>query len=101
MRLLLKVLLALLLVYLLVAGGISSLMYQPPAKFSKVISHVPELFFAILPFESLWLFARSGHLKVGSAAPDFRLPTLDKTSQVQLSSFRGEKPVVLVFGSYT
>jgi len=36
----------------------------------------------------------------GDAAPDFRLPTLDHKSEVELSSLRG-KPVVLVFGSYT
>ena len=52
-------------------------------------------------FGTLWLFARSGRLEVGKMAPDFRLPALDKTSYVQLSSFRGDKPVVLVFGSYT
>jgi peroxiredoxin len=34
-------------------------------------------------------------------APDFTLPTLDKSANVQLSSFRGKQPVVLVFGSYT
>jgi len=40
-------------------------------------------------------------LKVGALAPDFDLPTLDNSSRVRLSSFRGEEPVVLVFGSYT
>jgi len=34
-------------------------------------------------------------------APDFRLPTLDRKETVQLSSYRGSRPVVLVFGSYT
>jgi len=45
--------------------------------------------------------ARAGHLKVGDPAPDFALPTADRKAQVQLSSFRGSKPVVLIFGSYT
>ncbi len=49
----------------------------------------------------VWTLARSGSLQVGEPAPDFALPTPDKESQVRLSSFRGEKPVVLVFGSYT
>ena len=40
-------------------------------------------------------------LQVGDVAPDFRLPTLDRKATVQLSSFRGSHPVVLVFGSYT
>jgi hypothetical protein len=40
-------------------------------------------------------------LRVGDAAPDFTLPKLDGEGKVTLSSFRGKKPVVLVFGSYT
>jgi len=39
--------------------------------------------------------------KVGSDAPDFKLPRLSNVEQVQLSSFRGRKPVALIFGSYT
>ena len=38
---------------------------------------------------------------VGANAPDFRLPRLGRDEQVQLSSFRGRKPVALIFGSYT
>jgi peroxiredoxin len=41
-------------------------------------------------------------LQAGSPAPDFSLMRLDKTAQVQLSSLTAEqRPVVLVFGSYT
>lgn len=40
-------------------------------------------------------------LKVDDLAPDFTLPTLDGKKEVKLSSFRGQKPVVLVFASYT
>ena len=39
--------------------------------------------------------------KLGEHAPDFELTTLDGKSTVRLSSFRGRKPVVLVFGSFT
>lgn len=39
--------------------------------------------------------------KVGDAAPDFKLKSLDGKSETQLSSFKGKKPVVLFFGSYT
>ncbi len=39
--------------------------------------------------------------KVGQVAPDFTLKTKDGKKTVKLSSFRGKKPVVLVFGSYT
>jgi len=40
-------------------------------------------------------------LKVGQKAPDFKLKSLDGKSETQLSSFKGKKPVVLIFGSYT
>ena len=40
-------------------------------------------------------------LKVGDMAPDFTLPTLDRKANVHLAEFRGSRPVVLVFGSYT
>ena len=40
-------------------------------------------------------------LKVGMAAPDFKLKTKDGKRDVRLSSFKGKRPVVLVFGSYT
>ena len=51
--------------------------------------------------------ARKGDLRspsqltTGSTAPDFKLKTLDGKSEVQLSNFRGQRPVLLVFGSYT
>ena len=38
---------------------------------------------------------------VGAEAPDFKLPRLGSDEPVQLSSFRGRKPVALIFGSYT
>lgn len=37
----------------------------------------------------------------GSEAPDFELSTPDQQKSVRLSDFRGKKPVVLVFGSFT
>ena len=39
--------------------------------------------------------------KVGQKAPDFTLKSLDGKSKTKLSNFRGKKPVVLFFGSYT
>jgi hypothetical protein len=39
--------------------------------------------------------------EIGSDAPDFKLPRLGSAEHVQLSSFRGQKPVALIFGSYT
>ena len=43
----------------------------------------------------------STQLKAGDMAPDFELKTLDGKQTVKLSSFRGKKPVALIFGSYT
>ena len=40
-------------------------------------------------------------LEVGDAAPDFALKRRDGEGVLKLSSFKGEKPVVLVFGSIT
>jgi len=48
-------------------------------------------------------------LKVGQMAPDFELYTLDHalgkeskaSGKVKLSSFRGKRPVYLIFASYT
>ena len=37
----------------------------------------------------------------GAEAPDFELPRLGGKDRVRLSSFRGRKPVALIFGSYT
>ncbi len=66
---------------------------------TKIPGPVP---FLILPFETLWMRARAGTLQVGSPAPDFVLTKLDKIAQVQLSALTSQqKPVVLVFGSYT
>ncbi|MBD3183468.1 redoxin domain-containing protein [Candidatus Poribacteria bacterium] len=38
---------------------------------------------------------------IGQEAPDFTLKTLDGEKTVTLSQYKGKKPVVLVFGSYT
>jgi len=43
----------------------------------------------------------TGGPNLGQEAPDFTLRTLDGEGTVKLSDFRGKKPVVLVFGSYT
>ncbi len=40
-------------------------------------------------------------LEVGSPAPDFSLPTVLGEKEIRLSDFRGRRPVVLVFGSFS
>jgi len=44
---------------------------------------------------------QEGKLAVGDLAPDFELTVRGGEQKVKLSSFRGRKPVALVFGSYT
>jgi len=44
---------------------------------------------------------RHNHPRVGEPAPDFELDLYDGSGRVRLSSFRGERPVVLIFGSLT
>ncbi len=39
--------------------------------------------------------------KVGDMAPTFKLKSLDGTEETDLEQFRGKKPMVLFFGSYT
>ena len=38
---------------------------------------------------------------VGQPPPDFNLKLLGSEERVRLSSFRGQRPVALIFGSYT
>ncbi len=42
-----------------------------------------------------------GAPKVGEDAPPLKLKTLEGKKQVDLASFAGKRPVVLLFGSYT
>lgn len=44
---------------------------------------------------------RPPSLKVGDFAPTFKLKALDGKSETDMAAFRGDKPVVLIFGSYT
>jgi len=88
-------------VYVLFLGGAYALMRQPPENFAAAIARVPGPLMFGLPFEKLWSIAREGDLQPGEMAPDFELERHDHTGRVRLSSYRGDKPVVLVFGSYT
>jgi len=76
-------------------------MHQSPEQFGRFMSKMPIAVFLVAPFETMWTRARAGHLKVGDPAPNFSLSTLDKTAHLDLASLRKDKPVVLVFGSYT
>jgi hypothetical protein len=76
-------------------------MRQPPQRFGRLMAHFPMPAMMIVPFEPMWNVARNGPTRVGELAPDFTLPTIDRKTEVTLSSFRGKRPVVLAFGSYT
>jgi hypothetical protein len=101
MRIALRILVALVVLYAALVGALAIAMRQPPDTFGQIMAKMPALAFMVLPFEHLWMNARAGHLQVGDPAPDFTLKSVDGASQVALSSFRDKKPVVLVFGSYT
>jgi len=91
----------LLAIHLSLSAGLYWAMSQPPDAFGAVMKRVPLMFMRVLPFQTMWKQAREGQLRTGDPAPDFRLPTIDHTNFVTLSSLRGTRPVVLVFGSYT
>ena len=87
--------------YSLYAVGFFIVMRQAPEKFTSVVAGLPMPIMMTVPFETLWNVARGGTLSVGSHAPDFHLETYDRKTRVQLSARLRNKPVVLVFGSYT
>ena len=88
--------------YLLLAASVTAAMLQPPARFGQIMRYVPApMVWGLLPGPRIWLWARSGTLTEGQQAPDFTLSTADRKGSVTLSSHRGQRPVVLVFGSYT
>jgi hypothetical protein len=87
--------------YSLMLGGFYYAMKQPPETFSRLMMHTGPVPFLLFPFETMWKQARAGALQVGNLAPDFRLPLLDGSGLVDLSTFRANRPVVLIFGSYT
>ena len=77
-------------------------MRQPPDVFGKVMARVSgPVVFLLFPFETPWTHARQGELKIGDPAPDFSLQRVGKSGWIQLSTLTHQRPVVLIFGSYT
>jgi len=101
MRAIGKIVVVVLAVYILLSAAFFTIAHLPPAQFASIMARTPRPLMYIVPFPPLWTMARAGTLNVGDKAPDFRLQTLDKKDHISLSSFRGDRPVVLVFGSYT
>jgi hypothetical protein len=48
-----------------------------------------------------YLDLRTPKVGVGDAAPDFELPLVDGEGTVRLAELNAERPVALVFGSFT
>ena len=102
MKWLLRGVLVLVTCYAALFGAVILAMLQPPERFGRVMRHLPApLVWGALPAPRMWLWARKGSLVEGDPAPDFTLARHDGTGRVSLSSHRGRRPVVLVFGSYT
>ena len=57
----------------------------------------PSMLFGMLRYDE----REEGTLRVGDLAPDVELTALDGTTRVGLLADRGDKPLVLVFGSFT
>lgn len=87
--------------YAALLAAMFAAMSQPPRRFGQFMRRFPMPLMMLVPFVPMWNVARRGRVEVGGEAPDFTLPTVDRSSTIRLSSFRGERPVVLVFGSYT
>jgi len=99
----LKVLVVVVVLYVVVSLGLLLAMHQPPSRFGKIMAKIENpAVFMLFPFKRLWFIARGGDLRPGDVAPDFALQKLGTRNEaVRLSSFQGDRPVVLVFGSYT
>ena len=97
----------LLLVYVSLLIGVFAAMHQPIERFGKIMLVHAGTTVHGRPVRADVERCTLGALDIGQPAPDFVLRTADKKGQpqpieqVQLSSFHGRQPVVLVFGSYT
>ena len=76
-------------------------MHQSPEVFGHVMAKMPMPAYFVLPFETLWMRARAGHLSAGEAAPNLTVKKLEDHTPTDLASLWADRPVVLVFGSYT
>jgi hypothetical protein len=83
-------------------GYVNWAMHQSPEVFGGVMAKMPMPAMLVLPFETLWMRARGGHLNPGDQAPDFTLKELQGAeAPVEMAGLWKDRPVVLVFGSYT
>lgn len=96
-----RILGGLVLAYCVLSGSLYFAMRQPPETFGAIMAKVPMVAMIVLPFEPLWMSARKGSLNPGDAAPDLALPPVSGGALVRLSDQWRDRPVALIFGSYT
>jgi hypothetical protein len=103
MKWLLRAVVAAVALWVVLCGTVAVAMNQTPERFGAFMKRMPApVVWGSLPAKRMWLWARRGDLVEGDIAPDFNLRTTqDRARRVALSSYRGDRPVVLVFGSYT
>ncbi len=82
-------------------GYIYRAMRQPPEVFGHVMARMPMPAYFLFPFETMWTHARRGTIQPGDIAPNLTVKKLEDKSPIQLGSLWAERPVVLIFGSYT
>ena len=87
--------------WLCLVGTVNWAMHQPPEVFGHVMAKMPMPAYFVLPFETLWMRARAGNLSVGDIAPGLMVNKLEDHTSTDLASLWADRPVVLVFGSYT
>lgn len=97
----LRILLALVIVYVAFVGVTYAAMTRGTYTFSQYMMRLPQPLMMLAPFPSMWTMARAGTVNPGDEAPAFDLERLDRSSRVALAQHKGVQPVVLVFGSYT
>ena len=96
-----RILGALALTYVVATAAFYVAMRQPPERFGAIMAKVPMVAMIVFPFEPLWMSARKGTLSVGDSAPDLSLHTVNGAEIVRLSDQWRDRPVALIFGSYT
>lgn len=103
MKWILRAVIVIVICYGLLFTSVAIAMKQTPERFGAFMRRMPPaIVWGTLPAPRMWLWARQGHLTKGDLAPDFSLRTAkDRSQRVTLASYRDQRPVVLVFGSYT
>ena len=103
MKWLRRTVLAVVVCYVALFSTVTVAMLQTPERFGAFMKRMPPaVIWGGLPASRMWLWARKGTLADGDMAPDFDLRTAqDRSRRVTLGSYKGQRPVVLVFGSYT